>query len=290
MTSIRLQGGLGNQLFQFAAGLYIADHEGRRVTFDRSWFDRHVAGDTKREFELEDVIPPGRVRTYPAVTQKLIYSTRNPWLVRESNFEDVLTERRIHRLTWLDGYFQHSKYACEVRERLLSVLEPRLARCPDVSDSGDIAIHVRLGDYYENPVTRRHHGLLEPPYFERALGSLRATARWQRILVFTDSPKIFEREYGPRIPGRWELATTASAWDTLNGMARCGAIVMANSSLSWWASFLASAWSKNSVPVVFPRPWFPQHGPADDALACSPWRALSRVGLNESDGELHDHP
>src|SRR3712207_1426667 len=125
MTTIRLLGGLGNQLFQIAAGQWLTDVRHQRVRWDTSWFSAGRGADTVRHFEVGQLLEHREQRRVPTAAARLIYSSRNPLHVREHGPEVELLDR-VGPHSWLEGYFQRYRYADEcidgLRGRLLPVL------------------------------------------------------------------------------------------------------------------------------------------------------------------------
>ncbi|SDT01726.1 Glycosyl transferase family 11 [Nocardioides scoriae] len=276
MTHVRLMGGLGNQLFQLAAGLHLQQELGLPVRWDRSWFREPAAGDTHRHLELDGVVPRRQLSGGSRWAARLAWSGRNPRLLRERGpHHDLLASSEVDRHSWLEGYFQFGTYPVQVEATLAELLRPRLGGAAGQCGPDDVAVHVRLGDYHANPVTRRHHGLLEPDWFRRALGLVPDVGE-RRLVVFTDSPDVFEEEYAASLPGRHVVSPTQTAWDTLDEMSRCGTIVMSNSSLSWWAAFLARTRHPGGAEVLHPVPWFAEPGAADQHMPLDSWTAVPR--------------
>jgi hypothetical protein len=277
MKTIRLMGGLGNQLFQLAAGIYLRRRHDTLAQFDLSWFvEGRAAGDTRREFELAPLLRPTEMVTLDPRVARLAYSSRNPLLFTQTGTpHDVLGGvRRKHR--WIQGYFQESRYPLAVRAELRAALLPHLSSLKPLAEADSaVGVHVRLGDYYSDDRTRSHHGVIGPEYFARALGSLPVPVH-PKVLLFTDSPDIVEREYLSRMDVKAEVVHARSAWETMVDLSACQAIVMSNSSLSWWAAFVATALEGRHVPVVKPAPWFAQSSAADRLLEVDGWAELSR--------------
>ena len=105
-----------------------------------------------------------------------------------------------------------------------------------------IAIHVRRGDYVDNPfyidLTQENYYLTAVTYFPGA-----------KFLVFSDDidwcKKYFQLQ-------DCEFSEGKTPEEDLKLMAGCKGIIIANSSLSWWAAFLGD---KNKK-VVYPKRWF----------------------------------
>ncbi|GAW51912.1 MULTISPECIES: alpha-1,2-fucosyltransferase [unclassified Nocardioides] len=276
MTVIRLVGGLGNQLFQLAGALTVREQEGFKVTLDASWFNGDQGVDTPRVLEMAELSTGVPIRHFPKSITKLAYSRHNPRLLKESGDDDVLMSGAVSRRSWLQGYFQFAKYPMALDNILAPMIRRRLLMAPRIASRNDLAVHVRLGDYYHNPRTREHHGVLTPEYFARCI-ELMGTDRWSRIVVFTDSEDVFRAEFAHAFPKNWVLAPSRNAWDTIGAMASCGGVIMSNSSLSWWGSFMSARLGDGYLPrTIAPRPWFRNHSSADSRLLVPSWDVVDR--------------
>ena len=276
MPYIRLLGGLGNQLFQVAAGQVIQSDRGLPVVYDCSWYTNPAPGDSHRQLEVQDLLDGSRCRSFSRVVRKAAYSPRNPLLITERGPDDDLLSRPLRRHSFLHGYFQLAKHPIRVRRELLAMFEPKLALAP-AGPVDAIAMHVRLGDYFHNKTTRDHHGLLSPSYYVEALRRLRGAGYGGQVVVFTDSPEVFAEEYRLALEGDVILADTTGAWETMSAMASYRAIVIANSSLSWWSAFIATQAQGGDTMIVRPQPWFGQPSAADENLALPTWQPLTRT-------------
>ena len=155
----------------------------------------------------------------------------------------------VRRNTSLCGYMQSEKYFkhCEDLIRVLFAL-------PSAEYRGDfIAVHVRRGDYNGS-----HHTLLDSDYYNRALSLLPKLP----IFVFTDDPAAALRT----VP-RADSLLDGDPFDDFNLMTRAKHHIIANSSFSWWA-----AWLANSEKVIAPRDWFGPKKPwPTEDIYCENW-------------------
>ena len=84
MILVRLSGGIGNQMFQYAAGCPLAERHATRLCLDTSWFDNVPKGHTARPYELDQLSITGvvskrcvhGVRTAKLLVRPLAYATR----------------------------------------------------------------------------------------------------------------------------------------------------------------------------------------------------------------------
>jgi len=264
-------GGIGNQLFIYAAGRALSERHNAPLFIDDSWFHNRV----DRQFGIPDFNHAGSVVSghwkpsivgqIPLAPRILRVTGRNLQVgrtYRETNFSfdpRVLDLLPGHRL---EGYFQSPKYFDEIGEKIRQ--EVRDLRSPSewlqeqqlhLRNNGPwLAIHIRRGDYLL-PTTRDFHGVLQLPYYARALRIMDDVLGSLPIRVFTDDPpeaqwlmNSLEREFEVISPPPESVPL-----ESIVLMAGSAGIICANSSFSWWGAWLGDQVER---PVICPRPWF----------------------------------
>jgi len=290
---VRILGGLGNQLFQYAAGLAAARAWGADLQLDCT----STTGSTRhpRHYMLDSFkIPAPRYR--PRGLEYLIWklrTSRNPDLRKlvgrfgsfgsltlfdETSrycFDQRLTQPPMPGVVSMVGYWQCAAYAaaCEgaLRPQLTfrRPLDPANQALLDGirSEPGSVSVHVRRGDYLhlaETPV-------LAPTYYRDALDVLVASGVQPRLFVFSDTPDWARQAL------RFPHATVVvdgngedAADKDLQLMTACRHHIMANSSFSWWASWLGT----QSGVVVAPKYWMMREDTHFPALFPPSWIAI----------------
>lgn len=263
----RLQGGIGNQLFQLAFGCKLARITGSALAFDTQSFARDAYG---RQSVLQRVAPQSRVVGAPELAGPGVR------LLREADFplppsgdlpaRYALPAGVTHLV--LDGYWQDHRLVDEadvaaLRQRLHDTLDaavaPWAARIRAAAQP--VAVHVRRHDY-------RHHGLCSDAYYVDALRWLATRHGRADVFVFTDEPNAtthFLTAAG--IPH-----TVVRSGDDLADlylMSLCRRHVISNSSFSWWGARLAAG----GGDVIAPEPWSRVHTPSPELLPPR-WRRL----------------
>jgi glycosyltransferase involved in cell wall biosynthesis len=289
IVSIHLAGGLGNQLFQLAAGLKMANSRSviiePSLAFPRKnmqglieiadfFLPRNVLVDVDRKYSLLAhkftnfllKLSGNRARAkffkrLPLLNYvgKLILSR---YLGRKANvviseglgFSDVL-DNRIDA-PYLIGLFQSVRWVeDEEVKRLMKSLKlvdensEFKNLCNLAKEEKPLVVHLRLGDYK----SESDFGILSGDYYREAIG--RVLEADEKIWIFTNEEElanqIFPKEYSHKV--RWITNGTLSSSQTLELMRHGTSFVIGNSTFSWWAAFLNHSGSDR---VVAPSPWF----------------------------------
>ncbi len=299
MIVVLLQGGLGNQMFQYAAGLQLATLRNTELAFDLGALSARgpASPATTRGFALdafgipERAATSGEVRKFRRLAEP---GTRSVW----ERIEDRIRRRAFFREgalafddqvaglptdSYLEGYFQDERYFSGigplVRSRFdFHIVEEGLsgsarALAGEIRGCAAACIQVRRGDYVINPSAREFHGVCPVGYFRKGLALLRRRTAIDRIYLFSDDPAWCREELG-EIGGRVVEDDLAGVDPvvSLHLMAQCRHFVISNSSFGWWGAWLAGGQGKT---VIRPVPWFR----APEALDADPCPA-SWVGLS----------
>ena len=300
IISLRIMGGLGNQLFGLAAAIHLRDVVGVPIVLDLQFYSEDNPDTDSRSFEIDE-LPHGfktiRGRGRSSRIQALPRALKRRFITRGARvvlFNEAVTEARadddstptaraLIELTQHEPpYWQSPKPAQENQAALRSVLESRipLAFQPE-TDSPYIGVHSRLGDYL-NDRWRGYFGPTDPAQLLELGRQLSQKHGDLPIRVFTDSPVIFKQLCPESTMGPYEISDAVSSWDALTGMARSHAFVMSNSTLSWWAAFIATTYRPEPVDVFMPFPWHVTPDRADDLLPLPGWTRYERRLLPES--------
>lgn len=277
MLIIRLQGGLGNQMFQYAFGQYLTKNTAHDVRYDISSF----AKDQLRSYALEawqielttidiETLPLLPMR-YGGKGVKNLWSAKFPLRrVKEKqpySFQSRYFHTRDH--SYLDGYWQNERYFEGMRDELVRKFRPAkpLSRkstgiIEQVESSNSVALHVRRTDYLNLPEMQ----VCDLSYYKQAVEKLLASQSGIELFVFTDDPSWCVENINFPYPTHLVLHNTeATAHEDLWLMSRCRHHIIPNSSFSWWAAWL----KKDSDGEVFvPDRWFadPNFGGSETAL------------------------
>lgn len=264
MIIVKFHGGLGNQMFQYA--LYRKmEIIGKQVKADLSWYQSNMA-ESARDFELfqfpvtiaqcSEAEKKKRNNKFYELLRKYFGVSMKLW--REKAGEGY--NEKVLKLTdaYIDGYWQTPKYFADIRERLLedfvfpkeeNTALQRLEK--EIAESDSVSIHIRRGDYLNN--MDKYGDICTEDYYRRAVVYMAEKIVSPRFFVFSDDMK-WSREFMRNQPNTVfvEGKQDESPIMDMKRMALCRHNIIANSSFSWWASWL------NQNPgkiVVAPAKW-----------------------------------
>ncbi|MFM9134478.1 MAG: alpha-1,2-fucosyltransferase [bacterium] len=285
--TVRLVGGLGNQLFGYYAGAALAAHHGVPLRLDTSW-TRY--GITDHGIEILALDLPGEWIDNDSWRAKLSAPGTVPGRAFAKALRDIPALRkplRIHEApgvgddpallgqppgTRLRGYFQSWRIV-EYAVRAGYPRRPSLRRSSAWLDDmvgraaqeRPIAVHVRRGDYAKVD----EFGLLGASYYEPALDALRGQGIDGPVWLFSDEPAIARQALGRYADGAEIVASVDGPATEMLAMSHAAAHVIANSTFSWWGAWM----NDPGTSVIAPDPWFAS-GPSVTGLIPPTWTRL----------------
>jgi hypothetical protein len=270
MIVVKLYGGLGNQMFQYAFGRSLALSYKTPLWVDRSWFARIEPGLTTREFSLGGFRINARV--LPDGISRALFSASGAgsWLEKVGARIARISERTLGydaaahaapRHAYLDGYWQTERYFASTADVIRADFSLRRPMTKDrreilrsITRNSSVSVHVRRGDYVSNPTANAFHGVCSAEWYERAITMMREIMDECRLLV------VFSDDIA------WARATLVSRkaifvgndrdgrdYEDIHLMAACRGHIIANSSFGWWGAWLDPSPKKI---VIAPQRWF----------------------------------
>jgi hypothetical protein len=291
MIIVHLMGGLGNQMFEYAAGLALARRRRTVLKLDTSFYrehdvdDRHYSLDclnVSAQFATEDEVWKlnGQLGRKQDLAQKILSA------LGQRRFADLLSVTgyvhyqkhwgyypEFYELpdnTWLHGNYQSEKFFAPVADLLRHQFTFRYPPTPAVEamaerikSGSSVGIHFRRGDYLGQ---YNGIGVLSAEYYDRAIDLLKGLLPKDTVYyLFSDDIEAVEREYRPSVPHLFvKCFDHANYYDKIRLMQLCKHNVIANSTFSWWAAWLNPNPSKI---VIAPYKWYAdEHHPTDDLV------------------------
>ena len=272
MIIVQLKGGLGNQLFQYAAGLSLASLHNVEVKVDISALkkpDEEIG--TVRNFDLQHFSIPPATATQAEIDELLksdfissaIQKLLPPYkrkIYKEAffNFDPNFYKAGNH--LYLKGYRQSEQYFKNIKDliRKQFVLQSQFInhlelKTYDLQSTNSVSVHIRRGDYSDRIVTA-YHGMLPLDYYQSAFKWIDEKVKNPRFLIFTDDVKWVKENIA--LPAFAEFVSgniTTNHYEDFYLMSKCQHHIIANSSFSWWAAWMNP---NNNKVVIAPKKWF----------------------------------
>ena len=275
MRVITIQVGLGNQLFQAAFATFAKQNFPHKIYVSTNGYHHDRLRKLEIDFEtlnLRTIPLPRTLRRATARFLPFVHSTFRPDI-----FPPLEGTRPI-----VSGYFQDLNLAPSAPDYFKSYLAHQIAI--ENSHEQYVALHLRLGDYL-SPGIAHQFGITSPQWALGQALQLAESEKIERIRVFTDSDDIVAKL--PEISGgRFELQSTKSHWTALAMMSNASALIMSNSTLSWWAAFSNHEILGIRGPMIMPFPWQAEPSKMDTTLRHAQWSVVARDFLRSSETML----
>jgi hypothetical protein len=284
---VRLKGGLGNQLFQYALGRALCARHSGSLYLDLSLLGIRNQSTTQRAYSLcsypicASVLSDTQSAHYGLTSNRVrnwlasrAIGTRGFSYVREPSFAFWSGLDKLSGNLILDGFWQTERYFSDIRPQLLTELyrQPSQELEPLIKQahsSSSVSIHIRRGDYVTNATAAAVHSTCPLNYYADSCCLVEAQLRDPHYLVFSDDPEWVSANL-PSIGRKFTLVSgtgSLTAHDELFLMSQCRHHIVANSSFSWWGAWLSrelesivvapSKWTAVGVDTsdLIPRSW-----------------------------------
>ncbi len=275
MLILKLQGGLGNQMFQYAFASILAKKNGATIKIDKSFFDltEKTQGHTPRDFELDifnesflqaspsDIRLFHKLSTINKVKRELGLNFPKVYLEPSLSFHPKCLS--IKTPVYIKGYFQSYKYLLGQENFIkklfsfpIDTFDPVNKKIlDDIMNRTTISIHVRRGDYVNDKQTQQFHGNCGSDYYLDAIALLGLKNKDFTLVFFSDDSDWVKKQFKdlpyPKIVVDHNVGD--DNWKDMALMSLCSHNIIANSSFSWWAAWLNENLEKT---VVAPKKWF----------------------------------
>ncbi|TRO63913.1 alpha-1,2-fucosyltransferase [Christiangramia sabulilitoris] len=291
MIIIKIKGGLGNQMFQYAFGWILAKKYNEDLLLDTSVYgEKKINGIAKREFGLEifnnDYLLASETDINSFLELSLIQQIRKKIGL---NFRKIYNDRvfkynpsalQLPPPIYLNGYFQSYRYfkgrESAVRNLfnfdIKNIDQSNLEFMQDMEHSSSVAIHVRRGDYVENEKTKSFHGGCSLEYYKRSISYIKDRIINPKLFFFSDDIEWVRKNFNVGLSSVFvEHNQGSDSWKDMLLISNCKHQIIANSSFSWWGAWL------NDNPekiVVAPARWLAKKEIDMNDLIPSTWVRL----------------
>lgn len=265
---VKFNGGLGNQMFQFAFGKALENKTSIETDFDMSFFAKKYS----RPFELDifniniNKIEDFWTKLKLNIIWKLRKKLKNKIFLGynfypEAHFEYDENLFNVKPNTYIEGFFQSEKYFKDLEEQIRTHFQFKYK--PDrenqeliekISSSNSISLHIRRGDYIQKKRYQNLYANCSLEYYKRGVQIIAENFSKPTLFIFSDDIKWVKENLNLPFESIYVSNNTGSkSYEDMRLMSLCKHNVIANSSFSWW-----SAWLNNNKEkiVIAPQKWF----------------------------------
>lgn len=272
MVIVQLLGGLGNQLFQYAAARRLAYERGLPLKLDMSAFQSYtlrtpklhhfnISAEVASSDEIQRFIKPGIFGKGTRWISRNLIPVSHRHIYRESRLYHFDQEfLRLPDDVYLQGYFQSELYFIPIEDvirRDLTVITPpsdiNQAMMQKIASTDAVSLHVRRGDYANDPKTKAYHGVLSLDYYREAIKLAAESVVTPHFFMFSDDVSWLREQFDLNYPHTLiDHNDSDHDYEDLRLMSLCKHHIIANSSFSWWGAWLCQCPGKK---VYAPNRW-----------------------------------
>lgn len=264
-VSIKLQGGLGNYMFQIACAYEYALKNNKKVFF--------TADDSVLVHKNINIYKSNILSNINLLDSKRMSGKVTVYNEPDFHYTEIPA---IEGNVYLSGYFQSEKYFKEHEKEIKQLFfqPPHIfdkvvddialdTYKVDIKKDNTCSIHIRRGDYLKSP---NHHPAQNMNFYMKAIKQMPSDSVF---LIFSDD-MAWCKENFPDIPEKFKFIEGTTDYEDMLLMSLCRNNIICNSTFSWWGAWLNS--NKNKI-VIAPSKWFgpayPNHNTKD--LYCDNW-------------------
>jgi len=263
---VHLSGGLGNQMFQYMAGVALAQEQGIKLVVNLNWFSNptfvkppNLAYSSKRKADILQFkkVAETKLESLPTLRDGRMERAVSTLSQEMRNLLGILSENNymshesigVVKTKRLFGFFMSPKFFLNVDPKNVfkEICNPQTSWLNDLQEllgtHVSIGVHIRLGDYVtlgDIVIPHEDYYLKGIEYLQTKLGAK------SRVFLFTDQPEMISKFF-PRlsIQGTTIFAPSdTTSVESLIALSRCAAFVCSNSTFSWWGAALSNAQEK----------------------------------------------
>ncbi len=260
MTIVKINGGLGNQMFQYAIAKAVSMKTNQVFKLDISAYETYKLFDYRLNiFNIDEKIATKKDIQYFKGQNNLLNKILLKLKLKKKIYNEK--ERTIYdnkvfdkENIYLDGYWQNEKYFVDIRDEILRDFSLKKTTIVNVDNylekihnTNSISIHVRRGDYSKHPEI----GILDISYYEKAVEYISRRVENPIYYIFSNDIKWCQENF-KFIENKIFINSTKTEIEDMVLMKNCKHNIVANSSFSWWSAWLNE--NDNKI-VIAPKKW-----------------------------------
>lgn len=265
MIIVNLYGGLGNQLFQYAAGRQLAEKNHTILKLDiENYKTDKLRSYSLHHFHIQEIFCTAfdkKLINGKERVRKIFNKKRNPAICTEQNLSFDKKVLELGNNTYLDGYWQSEKYFKPIEKIIRNECQLKQPASginrmfeDKIQSLNSVSIHVRRGDYVSDKNTHDCHGVCGSAYYQDAVAYLSAELNDPYFFIFSDDMEWTKANLTTGShPSEYIDHNAAADYEDLRLMSLCKHHIIANSSFSWWGAWLNESAGKK---IIAPKKWF----------------------------------
>lgn len=281
MVVAKIVGGLGNQMFIYAAARSLSHKLDCDLGLDISSYTKSDF----RNYELNSVFGINKHLKQNLLTSNLskiisrFRGHKSIKIVNQKNFFDIKQIQKNQDLL-VDDYFQNDMYFKPISKQIkneFTFVRSLDARNHELSQrlktSNSLSIHIRRTDYVTNPKAVQLLGTLDLDYYKKAIKYIGSKVNNLSFFVFSDDIDWCKKnlKLGSANVEYINHNTGLNSYVDMHLMSLCQHNIIANSSFSWWGAWLNQ--NKGKI-VVAPQKWYRDPNTNKNNPAADSWVKL----------------
>jgi hypothetical protein len=260
MIIVRLSGGLGNQMFQYAFGKALSLKNSCKIVLDISSYNKKNKLNTQRFYQLEHFPKINDIIIKNSIISKIVYLFYK--IFQKKIVEDDFYKYNEINAKIKNGYFigfwQNHNYFSKYKKEISLDFDfdhgAKLKTQPlseKIINSNSVSIHIRRGDYIHNDQAKNYHGNIQIGYYTNAIKSIADKIKDPVYYIFSDDIDWVKNNLN--IESSYYVSNKGySDIEEMYLMTICKHNIIANSTFSWWGAYL----NKNPDKIVIaPKKW-----------------------------------
>lgn len=268
---IKFNGGLGNQIFQYAFYLF-CECNGISVEADKMIYEtKKIHGgylldalfpDNQIRYTTKDTSEYNKPFSFKEKTiNKLFHHVNNHYYEEFfKTVDDVIPFLKQEEFCYLEGWWQDVEYIKPSKDRLKKT-KYLLMEYPDkyintthetILKNESVSVHIRRGDYLKNDAVQKRYGnICTEEYYRNAIKYFKARYPDVKLFVFSDDVEYCKTLFAGEEYFFVEPSAPEKAFIDMLLMSECKHHIIANSSFSWWGAMLSDSFGT----IIMPQTW-----------------------------------
>jgi len=281
---VKFNGGLGNQLFEYAFAKGLEAKTGIKTIFDMSFFKKRYAVERPYQLALFNANVESVNDFWTSFRLELIWRLRkrlnNKTFLGISFYKEACFEldEQLFNLTpstYIEGFFQSEKYFKHIEGQIRADLQFKdkleglsLEISKKIAATNSVSLHIRRGDYVQKKRNQSLYAACSLDYYKRGLEQIVQKIDNPTLFIFSDDIEWVKENLKLPYESVYVTHNTgAKSYEDLRLMSLCKHNIIANSSFSWWGAWLNNNQEKI---VIAPLKWFNDDSiNQSDVIPCS---------------------